>query len=89
VVALALGIYFGSAALDAQHHLNNVSTWDASAQSLYASGRDDAIASTTLFVTGGVAVVSGGALYLVGWRDDVRARRFAIAPRGAGIAFAF
>jgi tetratricopeptide (TPR) repeat protein len=89
LLTLGLGIYFGTQALDAQNKLAGVANWDAPAQSLYRNGHDDAIAATTLYVAGGVAVAAGAALYLWGWRRDVQARRFAIAPLPGGAHASF
>jgi hypothetical protein len=93
LVALGLGIYFGTQTLDVQDRLsrvvNSMGTWDSTAQSLYSSGHDDAIAATTLYVAGGVAVAAGAALYVWGWRRDVKARRFAVAPLPGGAQASF
>jgi tetratricopeptide (TPR) repeat protein len=89
LAALGIGIYFGTQALSAQDHLGGVATWDASAQSLYTRGHNDAIAATTLYVAGGAAVAAGAALYVWGWRRDVRARRFAVAPLPGGAQASF
>ena len=93
LVAIGLGIYFGTQTLDAQNQLsrvvNSMGAWDSTAQSLYSSGRGDAIAATTLFVAGGVAVAGGAALYLWGWRRDVKGRNFAVAPVPGGAQASF
>jgi tetratricopeptide (TPR) repeat protein len=93
LVALALGIYFGTQALDAQTQLGKVATtgasWDATAQSQYSAGHNDAIAATTLYVVGGAAVAAGAALVVLGWRRDLRARRFAVTPLPGGAQASF
>jgi tetratricopeptide (TPR) repeat protein len=89
LAALGVGIYFGTQALQAQDRLGHVASWDMPAQSLYASGHNDAITATTLFVAGGAAVAAGAALYVWGWRRDVRARRFALAPLPGGAQASF
>jgi tetratricopeptide (TPR) repeat protein len=89
LAALGVGIYFGTRMLDAQDRLARVGNWDPSAQSLYSNGHNDAIAATTLYVAGGVAVAAGAALYLWGWRRDVHARRFAVVPLPGGAQASF
>jgi tetratricopeptide (TPR) repeat protein len=83
---LGAGIGLGVAELDAQKKLSSLATqngsWTPEQASLYQTGHNDAIAATTLYVVGGVAVATGVILYVVGYKRD-RAR-FAAAPLPQG-----
>jgi hypothetical protein len=69
----------------------NNQTWDSSRQALYRDGQHMALASTTLYIGGGVLVAAGVIVGILGLRDRRHARRFALLPSsdGAGVTCAF
>jgi tetratricopeptide (TPR) repeat protein len=94
VAALVAAIILGSEAWSAQSKLGGVATsggaWNASEQSLYSSGHDEAGAATALYAVGGAAAGTGAVLLIVGRRRDVKHRRMAtLSAGGAGIECAF
>jgi len=90
-VLLGLAGYFAYRAADAndeveERYARGVKWRDLEA--LDSRGERDSMLATGLAVTGGVAVITGGVLYLVGWRQAERAQRsptMSVAPtRGGG-----
>ncbi len=81
------GAIFGSMASGAEsdlNGLNNGGTWDQAAQDKYDSGKRNNTIAIACLVTGGLAVVGGGAMWFVGNKKSKESSVAIVPARGGG-----